>query len=265
MSFSYDTVSYLGVPLCVTGEDGSYLFENQAMRDRLPVLCRPAARRALQKEGREILASLSQGEGCFLTCAWRGQIYPFFAFRCERDYGRFFFSALTAAMPLLSGDEAARAPVCLAEILDGMLRENQDASETAFYRIADAHFPETVAVAIGSSVTEMACQLLLGTGCLISEVGEGYVIREPRRFFAAVGQVLCRLMTDADEGIAPSVILTNEGDGLMFVLPDTVIAAGGCRVLAVAEHPEAFYFRREEMSAALCLAAAAELVRSDKR
>ncbi len=94
---------------------------------------------------------------------------------------------------------------------------------------------------------------------------EGYVIGEPRRFCYGVGQVLVHLMVDADEGIAPSVILTKEGHDLVFVLPDTVISAGQCRVLTVAEHPEAFYFRREQMGAALCLAAAAELVRNEKR
>jgi hypothetical protein len=94
---------------------------------------------------------------------------------------------------------------------------------------------------------------------------EGYVIDEPRRFCYGVGQMLVRLMADADEGIAPSVILTKEGDDLVFVLPDTVIPAGQCRVLTAAEHPEAFYFKREQIGAALCLAAAAELMRSNKR
>lgn len=265
MFFSYDTVSCLGVPLCVTGEDGAYVLENQAMRDRLSALCRPASRRALLKTGREALASLSQGEGCFLTCRCNGQDYPFFGFRGERDYGRFFFSALTAAMPLMSVAEADRAAVCLAGILGGILPGKAFTSETAFHRIADNYFPDTLSVTAGSSVTEMACRLLLGTGCLTSEMGESYVIGDPRRFCNGVGQVLVQLMADADEGIAPSVILTKEGDELVFVLPDTVIPAGQCRVLAVAEHPEAFYFRREQIGAALCLAAAAELVRNEKR
>ncbi len=130
----------------------------------------------------------------------------------------------------------------------------------AFRRIADAYFPETVSVSAGASVVVMACRLLLGTRCLTSEIGEGYVTHEPGRFFSAVGEVLCHLMIDADEGISPSVILTAQGDELVFVLPDAVISAGRCRVLAAAEYPEAFYYRREEVGAALCLAAAAELV-----
>lgn len=264
MSFSYDTLSRLGVPLCFTGADGAYLFENQAMRDRLPVLCRPAARRALLKVGREALAAASQGTSCFLTCRWQGRAYPFFWFRGERGDGRFFFSALSAAMPLLSKGEADRAAACLAGILDEGLRWQEYDPETVFHRIAETYFPETGSVAMGGAVTEMACRLLLGTGCLTSEVGEGYVIGEPRRFFSAAGQVLRHLMIEADEGIAPAVILTAERGELVFVLPDTVIPAGGCRVLAVAEHPEAFYFRRETIGAALCLAAAAELTVFDK-
>lgn len=259
---SYDTVSCLGVPVCVTGEDGAYLFENQVMRDKLPALCRPAAKRALLKTGYEALASLSQEEGGFFTCRCNGQDYPFFGFRGERDCGRFFFSALTAAMPLMSVTETDYAAACLAGILGETLQGKELPSEAAFRRIADTYFPDMLSVAAGSEVTETACRLLLGAGCLKNEMREGYVIGEPRRFCSAVGQVLVRLMADADEGIAPSVILTKEGDDLIFVLPDTVISAGQCRVLAAAEHPEAFYFKREQVGAALCLAAAAELVRT---
>lgn len=161
--------------------------------------------------------------------------------------------------------EADRAAACLAGILGEILPRKEIASEVDFRRIADTYFPDMLSVTAGSEVTEMACRLLCGAGCLSSEVEEGYVIGEPRRFCFAVGQVLVRLMADADEGIAPSVILTKEGHDLVFVLPDTVIPAGQCRVLTAAEHPEAFYFRREQVGAALCLAAAAELVRNEKR
>lgn len=89
---SYDTVSCLGVPVCVTGEDGAYLFENQVMRDKLPALCRTAAKRALLQVGSETLVSLSQEEGCFLTCQWQGQAYPFFGFRGERVRALLLFS-----------------------------------------------------------------------------------------------------------------------------------------------------------------------------
>ncbi len=159
---SYDTVSCLGVSLCVTGEDGSYLFENQAMRDRLPAICRPVAKRVLLKTGSEALASLSQGEGCFLTCRCNGQDYPFFGFRGERDCGSFFFSALTVAMPLMSIAEADRAAACLAAILGEILPRKEIAPEAAFQRIADTYFPDMLSVTAGSEVTEMVCRLLWG-------------------------------------------------------------------------------------------------------
>ena len=259
MASSYDIAGRLRAPVLVTDGQEAPLFYNRALEAKLPALCRATPRSTSLRDETGRLAALSEGEGCLGDCLVSRRHHGFFCLLRRGSRYRFFLESQAVGQLLLSELDWREAEASLSQTALRLLAGEEETPRTACRRVAEERAPAVLAVTVCASLAETACRLLFGMGCLTDETEEGLVAEEAHRFFEAFGEVLERLMADRDEGIAPAVTLVEERGELAFLLPDAVIAAGRCRILSAVRHPEAFYFRRNEVGTAFLLAASAEM------
>ena len=259
----YERAGYLQVPLSVTRRDGYCVFSNQAAAQMRIFRSPTAWHRALPREDRATWEALSEGRGCLLTGCRGGVSYPFFAYAQREERWHVFFAALSKALPLLSPQERVWVEDRLSAMMAVFL---QGEADHVILRVAMEELVyHTLWGKTAASVTALACRLLPGEVRASDETLEGYGIEDPMVFFTAAVGLLRRLQEEWKEGIASHVTLTVMGDELFFSLPCETIPAGRVRALAAAERPDAFYYRRGDLSAALCLTAASELMREQER
>ncbi len=254
----YERAGYLQVPLSVMRRDGYCVFSNQAAAQMRIFRSPTAWHRALPREDRAAWEALSAEQGSFLTCRQGGVAYPFFAYAQREERWHVFFAALSKALPLLSRQERVRVETRLRAMLAAFLR-GEPAPVILRMALTEPDCP-TLWGKTAVSVTALACRLLPGEGDFLDETLDGYGIVDPPAFFTAAGRMLRRRQESWKEGLAFYAILSMTGEELAFHLPYETIPAGRARVLTAAERPEAFYYRREELSEAFCLTAAAELM-----
>ncbi len=253
MISSYELLSRLRAPLIIVGEDGSPLFQNEALGKRR------GGRISLRRsKGRR---PLFDGTPCFRALMQNRREIPALCLPWEGGTLCLLLSSAEKALLLLTEEEVDRTAALLSSVFaafaEGRLQNGGDAC-----RLAAALSGEGARLLFSDALGAVAslCFRMLFSEPLLTDAVEGIVVEEPLRAYEALGLAIGALLSASDEGLPLSASLALEEDELLLTAADATFSAGPCRVPTFAEAPEPFSFYGKDASLAFTLAASVEAV-----
>ncbi len=250
-------ISKLRIPVIVFGRDGRRSFCNEAavrIGRRTPT-CFPA------------FPSDGTAKG-IVFFRWSNRERSAVCFSHKGHTLCYFPKSISSAVSLLSSEQLEQAVFLLEKVqnqrADGGLLSSREVCRFLSESLFSSEERAVFSARRYARITDLLFRLLFETDFLLSSVENEVIFSDPAAAFSAWGNA-AELLTEAfEEGREPIASLRREGESIFLDVMEETLCLGRCRIPALAEVPEPFVYRTEELLAAFSLACALEMTFSEK-